>query len=243
SHRVLIVPESAIKAGGVWTQFDDICQSPEKSWFDFLARGKSKENASESILQFLENELHQDLSQRKDLSDVERKLACYKECFQTSNIGDAERKINDHETDFDEIKVYDYIRKFIENVLRNSSFQNSTSSAMDFLLFVLCTVAHHSICISAEAMSKIEQMAQNVGLQEGKFTNLKEPRKRKCILALKHVCIQSSKDSKSTCWVWLLPLLYEIQRESFEKAEDPLTLQDIGSLPFAQLRQEEEKQM
>ncbi|KAH1172324.1 hypothetical protein KIL84_007942 [Mauremys mutica] len=243
SHRVLSVPDSAIRAGGVWTQFDDICQSPEKSWFGFLSRGKSKETASESILQFLENELYRELSHRKDFGDVERKLDCYKECFKTSSIGDAERKINDHETDFDERKVYDYICKFIENVLGNPRFQNPTISAMDFLLFALCTVSHHSIPISAEAMSKIEQMAQNVGLQEGKFTNLKEPRKRNCVLALKHVCIQSAKDSKSTCWVWLLPLLYEIQRESFEKAEDPLTSKDMRLLPFAQLRKDEKKQM
>ncbi|XP_065450526.1 E3 ubiquitin-protein ligase RNF213-like [Chrysemys picta bellii] len=243
SHRVLTVPDSAIRPGGVWTQFDDICQSPEKSWFGFLSRGKSKENASESILQFLENELHQELSLRKDIGDVERKLDCYKECFKTSNIGDAEQKINDHETDFDERKVYDDIRKFIENVLRNPRFQNPPISAMDVLLFALCTVFHHSIHISAEAMSKIEQMAQNVGSQEGKFTNLKEPRKSKCILALKRVCIQSAKDSKSTCWVWLLPLLYEIQRESFEKAEDPLPSKDMRLLPFAQLRKDGEKQM
>ncbi|TFJ98108.1 proline-rich AKT1 substrate 1 [Platysternon megacephalum] len=111
---------------------------------------------------------------------------------------------------------------------------------MDVLLFALCTIVHHNIHISAAAMSKIEQMAKNVEMQEGKFTNLKEPRKRECILALKHVCIQSSKDSKSTCWVWLLPLLYAVQRDPFEKAKDPLTSQD--TLPFAQLRQEEEKQ-
>ncbi|EMP27446.1 hypothetical protein UY3_15467 [Chelonia mydas] len=227
---------------GVWTQFDDICQFPEKSWFGFLSRGKSKEKASESILQFLENELYRELSHRKDFGDVERKLDCYQECLKTSIIGDAERKINDHQTDFDESKVYDYIRKFIENVLGNPKFQNPAISAMDVLLFALCTVFHHSIHISAKAMSKIEQMAQNVGLQEGKFMNLKEPRKRECILALKHVCIQSSKNSKSTCWVWLLPLLYEIQRESFEKAEDPLTSQDMRFLPFAQLRHDEEKQ-
>ncbi|KAM7163185.1 E3 ubiquitin-protein ligase rnf213-alpha-like isoform 1-T1 [Macrochelys suwanniensis] len=113
---------------------------------------------------------------------------------------------------------------------------------MDVLLFALCTVVHHNIHISAETMRKIEQMAQNVDSQKDKFTNLKEPRKRKCVLALKHVCIQSSKDSKSTCWVWLLPLLYAAQMEPFEKAEDPLTSQDMRSLPFAQLRQEEEKQ-
>ncbi|XP_043373130.1 E3 ubiquitin-protein ligase rnf213-alpha-like isoform X4 [Dermochelys coriacea] len=241
-HRVLIVPDSAIKAGGVWTQFDDICQFSEKSWSGFLSRGKSKEKASESILQFLEDKLYQELFHRKDFGDVERKLVCYKECLKTSNIGDAERKINDHETDFDGRKVYDDIRKFIENVLGNPKFQNPAISAMDVLLFALCTIFHHSIHISAEAMSKIEQMAQNIDLQEGKFKNLKEPRKRECILALKHVCIQSSKNSKSMCWVWLLPLLYEIQRESFEKAEDPLTSQDMQFLPFAQLRQDEEKQ-
>ncbi|XP_044870396.1 uncharacterized protein LOC123369101 [Mauremys mutica] len=92
---------------GVWTQFDDICQFPEKSWFGFLSRGKSKETASESILQFLEDELYQELSHRKDFGDVERKLHCYKEHFKTSNIGDAEQKINDQETDFDERKESD----------------------------------------------------------------------------------------------------------------------------------------
>ncbi|KAG6923551.1 hypothetical protein G0U57_020184, partial [Chelydra serpentina] len=110
---------SAIKAGGVWTQFDDICQSQVHS----VSIGKSKETASESILQFLEDELLQVLSHGKDLGDVERKLDCYKECFKTSCIRDAEQKISDLKTDIDELKVYDYIRKFIENVLRNSRFQ------------------------------------------------------------------------------------------------------------------------
>ncbi|XP_030418159.1 E3 ubiquitin-protein ligase RNF213-like isoform X2 [Gopherus evgoodei] len=233
-HRVLDVPESAIKAGGVWTQFDDICQSQSGS----VSIGKSKETARESILKFLEDELFQDLSYRKDFGNVERKLDCYKECLKTSNIGDAERKISSFKTDFDERKVYDYICKFIENVLGNPRFQHPNISAMDFLLFALCTVFYHNIHISAEAMSKIEQIAQNVDLQEGKFTNLKEPRKRKCILPLKHACIQSAKDSKSTCWVWLLPLLYAVQRDLSEKAED----RDMWSLPFAQLRLDEEKQ-
>nr|XP_023969369.2 uncharacterized protein LOC101953596 [Chrysemys picta bellii] len=237
-HRVLAVPESAIKAGGVWTQFDDICQSRSGS----VSIGKSKKTASESILQFLEDELLKDLSPGKDLGDVERKLDCYKECFKTSSIGDAEQKISDLKTDIDELKVYDYIRKFIENVLGNPRFRHPIS-AMDVLLFVLCTVVHHNIYISAEAMSKIEKMAQNVDSQKDTFMNLKEPRKRKCISALKHVCIQSSKDSKSTCWIWLLPLLYAVQRDPSEKAEDPLTSQDTWSLPFAQLRREEEKQM
>ncbi|XP_065259536.1 E3 ubiquitin-protein ligase rnf213-alpha-like [Emys orbicularis] len=237
-HRVLAVPESAIKAGGVWTQFDDICQSRSGS----VSIGKSKKTASEFILQFLEDELLKDLSHGKDLGDVERKLDSFKECFKTSSIGDAEQKISDLKTDIDELKVYDYIRKFIENVLGKPRFRHPTISAMDVLLFALCTVVHHNICISAEAMSKIEQMAQNVDSQKDKFMNLKEPRKRKCILALKHVCIQSSKDSKSTCWIWLLPFLYAVQRDPFEPAKDPLTSQDTRSLPFAQLRREEEKQ-
>ncbi|KAG6924076.1 hypothetical protein G0U57_018336, partial [Chelydra serpentina] len=242
-HRVLIVPESAIKAGGVWTQFDDICQSPEKSRLGSLFTGKSKKIASESILQFLENELCQELVYQKDFSDVERKLDCYKECFKTRCISDAEEKINYHETDFDEKKVSDDILKFIENVLGNPRFQKFSIPAMDVLLFVLCTLFNHNIHISAETMSKIEKMAKKVDLLEGKFTNLKEPRKGKYISALRYVCIQSSTASSSTCWIWLLPLLYAVQREPFEKAEDPLTLQDIESLPFAQLRQEEEKQM
>ncbi|KAH1172131.1 hypothetical protein KIL84_007749, partial [Mauremys mutica] len=241
-HRVLTVPESAIKAGGVWNQFDDICQSPEKSWFGSFFIGNSKEIASKSILQFLEDELYQELSYQKDFSDVERKIECYKECFKTRSIGDAEEKIDYCETDLDERKVYDYIRKFIENVLGNPRFQSPTISVMDVLLFALRTVSHHSIHISAEAISKIEKMAKNVDLQEGKLMNLKEPRKRKCVLALKHVCIQSASASRSTCWIWLLPLLYAVQREPSEKAEDPLTSQDTWSLPFAQLRQDKNKQ-
>ncbi|XP_067411298.1 E3 ubiquitin-protein ligase rnf213-alpha-like isoform X2 [Emydura macquarii macquarii] len=240
-YRVLTVPKSAVKAGGVWTQFDDICQSPKKPRSGFLPIGKSKEIASKYILQFLEDELLQKLCQRRDFSDVERKLDCYKECFKSSSIHDAERKITDLETDIYDLKVYDYICKFIENIIGNSRFQDPAISAMDFLLFVLCTVAHHYIHISAETMSKIEQMAQNVVLQEGKFMNLKEPRKGKCISALKHVCIQSSKDSNSTCWIWLFPLLYAVQSEPFEN--DPLTSQDTKSMPFAQLRKDEKKQM
>ncbi|CAM4686184.1 unnamed protein product [Lepidochelys kempii] len=241
-HRVLIVPDSAIKAGGVWTQFDYICQFQEKFWKDSFSIGMSKENDSKSLLQFLENELYQELYLRKDFGDVERKLHCYQECFKSRSIGDAEEKIIYRETDFDERKVYDDIRKFIENVLGNSRFQNSPIPAMDVLLFALCTVCHHNIHISAETMSKIEKIAKKVDLQEGKFANLKEPRKRKCVSALKHVCIQSSKDRNSMCWIWLLPLMYAAQTEPLENAEYPLTSQHMQSLPFAQLRQDKDKQ-
>ncbi|EMP27440.1 hypothetical protein UY3_15461 [Chelonia mydas] len=91
-------------------------------------------------------------------------------------------------------------------------------------------------------MSKIEKIAKKVDLQEGKFANLKEPRKRKCVSALKHVCIQSSKDPNSMCWIWLLPLIYAAQTEPLENAEYPLTSQHMQSLPFAQLRQDKDKQ-
>ncbi|XP_075784969.1 E3 ubiquitin-protein ligase rnf213-alpha-like isoform X2 [Pelodiscus sinensis] len=237
-HRVLTVPVSAMKTEGVWTQFDGLCQSQ----FGSVPMGKSKEMASNLILQFLEEELLRDLSHRKGFGDVERKLNCYKECFQTSTIGDAVRKVNDCDTDTDVLKVFDYIGTFIENVLKNVRFPQTTISVMDVLLFALYTVFHHSIYLSPAAKSKIEQLAQNVDMQNGKFSNLNEERKRRCVSALKHVCIQVSKDSKSTCWIWLLPLLYAVQREAFEQAGDPLTSQEVQSLPFDQLRKDEEKQ-
>ncbi|XP_074854696.1 E3 ubiquitin-protein ligase rnf213-alpha-like [Carettochelys insculpta] len=237
-HRVLTVLSSDIKPGGVWTQFDDICHFQSGS----VAMGKSKEIASKFIQQFLEEEVFQNLSQQKDLGHVESKLDCYVKCFKTSCIGDVEKKTIDLETDVDESKVYDYIRKLIENVLRNSRFQHPRISAMDILLFAVCTLCCHSLSISPEARNKIEQKAKSVDLRKDTFSNVNKTRKSNCVSALKHVFIRSSKDSKSTCWIWLLPLLYAAQRESPEKAEDPLTSKETRCLPFAQLRQDEEKQ-
>ncbi|KYO41916.1 E3 ubiquitin-protein ligase RNF213 [Alligator mississippiensis] len=225
--RVLVIPERTIEANGVWTQYDDTCHFQNEGWR--LFRGTP--SVSKDSISYVVKEFRQECKQ--NFTDLERKIHCYILCSKARKRFDVKQN-KTTEVGCKKEETANIICKFAEEIIKMPKAPDCTASIVQELLFSLYILFYYKLPIHRGFWTEIKNVLPYTYPLEGKLPNLTEDRKSDYIRALMYTCkSRSSSESRSSGWMWLIPLLYAVAYQGpTSEATQKLLHEEIKQLSF-----------
>ncbi|KAM9510660.1 uncharacterized protein ACIB01_019183 [Guaruba guarouba] len=222
--QVLKIPKEEIQVGRTWTIFEQLhCHFPRRAT---STPSVSKGPSHQMEVKYLENCFFAHTTSWKSLEAMERKLDSYKESSIVC-LGDPEERKHFEVTCKSADVIKDSVGTFIQTVIEKL---DTSEHKLPQLLFVLYAFFRYGVSLPSASIAKAEKLFEDIG-----FLKEEELRgKIKYFPALKELCL---KTTDCTFWIWLVPLLYAI-----EKTEDASVQSVLPLEAFEKLRKDKEKQ-